>query len=34
MNDDTLSDGIVRLLLGVAVCASWFAAVAFVMDYA
>jgi hypothetical protein len=34
MNDDRMIDGIVRLLLGVAVCASWFAAVAFVLDYA
>lgn len=34
MSDDTVIDGIVRLMLGVAVCASWFAALAFVLDYA
>ena len=34
MNDDRVIDGIVRLLIGVAVCASWFAACAFMLDYA
>lgn len=34
MSDDRVIDGIVRLMLGVAVCASWFAALAFVLDYA